>query len=87
MKEEMTTRDWLALQRTKLANERTFLAYLRTSFVLLGTGMTIIKLDMFQDLWEYGVVLCVVAPIIFTIGIFRNNRVRKAINKRYNSNK
>ena len=33
---QLITRDWLAIERTKLANERTFLAYFRTFLVLLG---------------------------------------------------
>lgn len=39
--DELILRDWLALDRNKLANERTLLAYVRTglSFMLLGTLM------------------------------------------------
>ncbi len=40
---EFILRDWLALDRTVLANERTFLAYGRTSLGLFLTGVTLIK--------------------------------------------
>ena len=33
-KEDMILRDWLATDRTILANERTFLAYIRTAFAV-----------------------------------------------------
>jgi putative membrane protein len=37
-------RDWLALERTRMANERTLLAYARTAIMLAATGATILKL-------------------------------------------
>lgn len=40
---EFILRDWLALDRTVLANERTLLAYGRTSLGLFLTGVTLIK--------------------------------------------
>ena len=40
---EFILRDWLALDRTVLANERTFLAYGRTSLGLFLAGVTLIK--------------------------------------------
>ncbi|MGE5240147.1 MAG: DUF202 domain-containing protein [Bacteroidota bacterium] len=36
-------RDWLALDRTILANERTFLAYSRTSLTLIIAGLAFVK--------------------------------------------
>ena len=41
--QEFILRDWLALDRTVLANERTFLAYGRTSLGLFLSGVTLIK--------------------------------------------
>lgn len=37
-------RDWLALDRTKLANERTALAYVRTFIGMEGAALALIKL-------------------------------------------
>lgn len=75
-KNDLTTRDWLAIERTKLANERTFL-------VILGTGITILKIELFEDLKTFGVVLIAIAPIILLIGIFRLFRVKNTIRKHY----
>jgi len=41
---EMILRDYLAQDRTKLANERTFLAYLRTAITFSAAGGTLIKI-------------------------------------------
>ncbi|MDO6597357.1 DUF202 domain-containing protein [Oceanihabitans sp. 2_MG-2023] len=79
----LTTRDWLAIERTKLANERTFLAYFRTFLVILGTGLAILKLDLFSELKTFGVTLLAISPIILLIGLYRLFRVKKTINKHY----
>lgn len=81
--QNLITRDWLAIERTKLANERTFLAYFRTFLVILGTGVTILKLEFFSDLESYGIVLIVISAIILAIGIFRLFRVKKTIRRHY----
>ena len=39
MNKEINRSDWLALERTKLANERTFLAYFRTFVVILSSAL------------------------------------------------
>jgi len=80
---DLTTRDWLAIERTKLANERTFLAYFRTFLVILGTGITILKLDLLADLKTYGIILIAIAPIILIIGIVRLILVKSTIKKHY----
>jgi putative membrane protein len=41
---ELILRDFLAIDRTELANERTLLAYLRTAIMLFATGVTLLKL-------------------------------------------
>ncbi|WP_138434414.1 DUF202 domain-containing protein [Winogradskyella algicola] len=79
----LTTRDWLAIERTKLANERTFLAYFRTFLVILGTGVTILKLEFFSDLKSYGIILIIASAFILTIGVYRLFRVKRTIRKHY----
>lgn len=81
----LTTRDWLALERTKLANERTFLAYFRTFIVILGTGITLMKLELFQELKSVGVVFTAISPILLLIGLIRWFSVRYKIRKHYKS--
>jgi putative membrane protein len=79
----LTTRDWLAIERTKLANERTFLAYFRTFIVFLGSGFTILKLEFLTELKSLGIALLIIAPIILLIGLMRLFKVKNTIKKHY----
>ena len=83
-KKELIVRDWLAIERTKLANERTFLAYFRSAFVLLASGLTLLKVSYFAEVDYIGWVLIILAPIVLGFGLFRLIRVKKWIEKHYN---
>lgn len=80
---EIGRTDWLALERTKLANERTFLAYFRTFVVCLSSGLAILKIEMLSNLMLLGYFLIVTALALLVIGIIRNAIVRKVIRKRF----
>ena len=80
-KEKLITRDWLAIDRTRMANERTFLAYFRTFVVILSSGIAILKVEIFEELFGLGVFLVVVAPILLIIGIGRFFYIKKHIRK------
>ncbi|OIQ22268.1 DUF202 domain-containing protein [Lacinutrix sp. MedPE-SW] len=80
---DLTTRDWLAIERTKLANERTFLAYFRTFIVFLGSGITILKLEFLTELKTFGALLTAISPLILLIGIFRLLKTKRVIKKHY----
>lgn len=82
-KEKLILRDWLAIDRTKLANERTFLSYLRTTLVLLGTGITLIKLSFFAEIQELGYAALIASPIAFSIGLYRFFRTKRNIKRYY----
>ena len=85
MEEEikLTLTDWLAIERTRLANERTFLAYFRTSLALLAGSVTILRLEAFEDIRWLGYILLVLAPLILLAGIWRLISVKKEIDRRY----
>ena len=80
-KEKLITRDWLAIDRTRMANERTFLAYFRTFVVILSSGIAILKVEVLKELFGLGVLLVIVAPILLIIGIGRFLYVKKHIRK------
>lgn len=42
-REEMILRDYLAVDRTMLANEASFMSYIRTALTLIAAGATLIK--------------------------------------------
>lgn len=82
-KSKLSLSDWLAIERTHLANERTFLAYFRTTLALLAGSVTILRLDAFRDIRWLGYILLVLAPIVLGVGIARLLSVRRKIEGRY----
>jgi putative membrane protein len=79
-REEMILRDWLALDRTVLANKRTFLAYGRTAIALLVLGMAFVKLINHHWFEIAGFSLMALGIVVFTIGlrefVTNNNRFK-----------
>jgi len=84
---QLSTTDWLAIERTRLANERTFLAYFRTSLTLLAGGITITRLDILQEILALGYTFLCMAPIVFIIGVWRLISVKRRIGGYYQPKK
>lgn len=80
-KEDLITRDWLAIDRTRMANERTFLAYFRTFVVILSSGIAILKVEVLEEMFGLGIFLVIVAPVILAIGVGRFIYVKRHIRK------
>ncbi len=77
--EELSLRDYLAIDRTRLANERTLLAYLRSAVALLLTGLSI--LHFWPRDW-FGIVgwACLPSGLITGIvGVIRHRGMRRAL--------
>ncbi|MDC9723841.1 MAG: DUF202 domain-containing protein [Urechidicola sp.] len=88
MKEnELKLSDILAIERTRLANTRTFLAYFRSSVFFLATGLSIIKINFFDDVSYLGWGFIVIAPLLFLLGLYRRIAVSKSINKMIDQSK
>lgn len=81
--EQLITRDFLAIERTRLANERTFLAYFRTAVVFLSAGFTILRLELLNELRTLGWFLLLLAPVILLLGTWRLLYVRRNIRRYY----
>ncbi len=73
--------DRMAIERTKLSNERTFLSYLRTTLALLGAGVTIIRLDVLEKVYDLGVICLAMAPVILAFAIYRFIYNRRRFNR------
>lgn len=67
-REEMILRDWLALDRTVLANKRTFLAYGRTTMALFALGIAFVKLIHHEFFEIAGFVLIALGVVAFIVG-------------------
>ncbi|RMG27684.1 MAG: DUF202 domain-containing protein [Bacteroidetes bacterium] len=80
---ELTYRDYLAIERTRLANERTFLAYFRTAVAMLASGIVIFKVEFFENIAWIGLILMGMAPAIFIIGLWRLLYVKRRIKRYY----
>ncbi len=70
-KEEIILRDYLALERTRLANERTLLSYTRASLYMILGGITFLQLQDFKEIRWIGYATLASSIVIILIGIYR----------------
>lgn len=82
-KEKLT--DWLALERTKMANQRTLLAMLRTGFYFLIMGLTVITIEQVGALRKYYWLFFIVGGIFIIVGIIHYFYNDHKLNKKYES--
>ncbi|HLT07640.1 MAG TPA: DUF202 domain-containing protein [Cyclobacteriaceae bacterium] len=80
---EMIPRDYLARQRTALANERTLLSYIRTSLYFLVSGTALVKVEDLENVKEFGYVSFLISLIVLVIGFKHFFTVRKRLKKGY----
>ncbi|MBT1703729.1 DUF202 domain-containing protein [Chryseosolibacter indicus] len=79
MNKDLVLREYLAIERTKLANETTLLAYIRTGLYFVVAGSTLGHLidTLFWKLT--GVPLIAIGIFVMLMGILKYKRVRKHI--------
>jgi putative membrane protein len=82
-KERIILNDYLALERTRLANERTFFSFLRTSLYLVLAGIAFVQLQGFEELKWLGYVSIVFSIVFFVTGIITYFRLKNKLNKFY----
>jgi putative membrane protein len=79
MNKDLVLREFLAIERTKLANETTLLAYIRTGLYFLVAGSTLGHL-IESNFWRIAdVPLIIIGLIIMLLGLIRYFRLRKSI--------
>ncbi|MCK0123201.1 DUF202 domain-containing protein [Gelidibacter sp. F2691] len=81
--QEIILRDYLAIERTRLANERTLLSYIRSSLYLLLGGIAFFQLKNFPDFKYLALLALVFSAIFFIIGIYRFTLLKKSLKKLY----
>lgn len=79
--EEVILRDYLAIERTRLANERTLLSYIRSSLYLLLGGIAFFQLKDFPNFQYLGILSLVFSSIFFIIGVYRFMLLKKSLKK------
>lgn len=82
-KDEIILRDYLAMERTTLANERTLLSYLRSSLYLLIGGVALLKLEDFKNLHFVGYFALVLASVFVIVGFYRYQKLRNRLKVYY----
>lgn len=83
LKEEIILRDYLALERTRLANERTLLSYIRSSIYLLLGAVTFIQLEGFETVKWFGYLSLVLSGLFIIIGLIRYYRLKSRLEKEF----
>tara|TARA_R110002049_G_scaffold288330_2_gene470694 strand:- start:5764 stop:6111 length:348 start_codon:yes stop_codon:yes gene_type:complete len=81
--EHIILRDFLALERTKLANERTLLSYIRASLYLLLGGIALLKLEDFQQIKFLGYTSLSLTVILLIVGVYRYNKLSHKLKDYY----
>lgn len=81
--QEVILRDYLAIERTRLANERTLLSYIRSSLYLLLGGIAFFQLKTFPDFKYLAILSLVFSAIFLIIGIYRFALLKRSLKKLY----
>jgi putative membrane protein len=82
-KEKIILRDYLALERTRLANERTFFAYIRTFLYLILAGFAFLQIEGLGRIQWLGYLSLGLSIIILLVGTYRFYRLRKNLRHYY----
>lgn len=68
---QLIARDWLALSRSRLANERTLLAYIRTALALAGLGAIVAKWFEHDAALAAAIVMVAAGVLTGLLGVLR----------------
>ncbi|GGF45118.1 DUF202 domain-containing protein [Echinicola rosea] len=78
---ELIVRDYLARQRTKLANNRTLLSYIRTSLYFLVSGTALVKVEDLENIKGLGYLSFGISVVFLIIGFINFFTIRRKIKR------
>ncbi len=81
--ERVILRDYLAIERTRLANERTLLSYIRSSLYLLLGAIAFFQLKEFANFKYVALTALVFSITFFIIGVYRFILLKKSLKRVY----
>lgn len=84
--EKIIFRDFLSIERTRLANERTFLSYIRTSLYLVIAGFALLQIETLAHLQWIGYLLFAGSAVSLIVGTHKYLYLRKNLAKYYEDN-
>jgi putative membrane protein len=84
-RERIILRDFLALERTTLANERTLFAYIRVSLFMVLAGITFVQLEAFESVVWAGYLSFFLSVVLLIFGFIRFQVLRNRLRQFYNA--
>lgn len=82
-KEEIKLSDYLALERTRLANERTLFSYIRTALYLTLGGIAFLQMNDFKNIKWLAPICFVFSVVILIMGIAKYILMKRALKGYY----
>lgn len=82
-KEEIKLNDYLALERTRLANERTLFSYIRTALYLTLGGIAFLQMEDFKNIKWLAPICFVSSIIILVTGIIKYISMKRGLKNFY----
>jgi len=79
--ETLIVRDFLARQRTKLANDRTLLSYVRTSLYFVVSGTALIKVNDLENVKDLGYLSFLISIVLLVLGFINFIRLKRKLQK------
>ncbi|GMQ27687.1 DUF202 domain-containing protein [Algoriphagus confluentis] len=81
LEQELIIRDYLARQRTTLANDRTLLSYIRTALYFLVSGTALFEVKNLSHIRDLGYLAFGLSFAFLAIGFLSYFKVRKRLKK------
>ena len=81
--QKVILRDYLAIERTRLANERTLLSYIRSSLYLLLGSIAFYQLKEFSNFHYLALTALIFSAIFFIIGVYRFIILKQSLKRLY----
>jgi putative membrane protein len=79
--QELIVRDYLARQRTALANDRTLLSFIRTSLYFLVSGTALFEVNNLSHVRQFGYLSFGLSFALLGIGFYNFFRLKKKLRK------
>lgn len=81
LERELIIRDYLARQRTTLANDRTLLSFIRTALYFLVSGTALFEVKELDHVRDLGYLAFGLSFVFLFVGIANYFRIRKKLKK------
>ena len=81
--EKIILRDYLAIDRTRLANQRTLLSFLRTGLYLVVSALAVVQIDFLKGLAPWSWVGVALAVLVSGLGLINYWLVARRVRAAY----